>query len=151
MVDQVDFYILGATENTGKLKFACRVIQKAFSQNLKVYVKSADQSLATHVDTLLWTFSQGSFIPHTVVDSAIRDWSDYPVQLGYVEQIPEHGSFPIADVIINLCQQSQGISGEYPRVVEFVCNNPEDKQLGRERFRFYRDQGVEPSTHQINA
>jgi DNA polymerase-3 subunit chi len=36
-------------------------------------------------------------------------------------------------------------------VAELVGGTDASRQAGRERFRFYRDQGIEPETHNLGA
>ena len=37
----------------------------------------------------------------------------------------------------------------FSRVIEIIENNPEARAAGRLRFKAYREQGIEPVTHQV--
>ena len=143
MTEQVDFYILEDADPHAKLRAACRIIQKAFSQGLKVYAQTAGPAQSEALDRLLWTFSQGSFIPHAIADPEPRPWPDYPVQLGAGP--PPAG----AEVLINMADGDPGQPRPCRRIIELVGAAAPDKAAGRQRFRAYREQGLEPNTHRL--
>ena len=62
---KVDFYLLGAGHNSHAL-FACRLAEKVWRLGHRVYLLAADPPAANELDDLLWTFSQGSFVPHAL-------------------------------------------------------------------------------------
>jgi DNA polymerase-3 subunit chi len=37
----------------------------------------------------------------------------------------------------------------YARIAEVVDADDQRRRLGRDRFRFYRERGIEPQTHEI--
>ena len=142
MTEQVDFYILGDPDQTGKLRVACQIAQKAFSRGLNVYLQTDSETQSDELDRLLWTFSQGSFIPHTIAARDQTTWEDYPVQLG-----SDTDGLESVDVLINL---ESGVPDRYQRfsrIVELVGANADEKSAGRQRFRYYREQGLKPNTH----
>jgi len=142
MTEQVDFYILGDQDQTGKLRVACQIAQKAFSRGLNVYLQTDGEAQSDELDRLLWTFSQGSFIPHTISARDQTSWDDYPVQLGLGTD-----GLEAVDVLINL---ESGVPDRYQRfsrIVELVGADADEKSAGRQRFRYYREQGLEPNTH----
>ena len=67
---QVDFYILESDSEDARLRLACRIVDKATQQDQHVFINSSSDSEAQKLDELLWTFSQGSFIPHKIVRQA---------------------------------------------------------------------------------
>lgn len=143
MVEQVDFYVLENMGLADRSRYACRIAQKAYLSGLKVFVNTAPGQ-NTEIDELLWTFSQGSFVPHTLAERASGNWQDFPVQVGTGPEGHEG-----ADLLINLERDVPRQYAAFPRVADMVTNDPEDKAAGRERFRFYREQGIEPVTHKI--
>ncbi len=56
-----------------------------------------------------------------------------------------------ADVLVNLGQDVPSWFSRYARVAELVSGDEAARQAGRDRFRFYRDRGIEPETHQLGA
>jgi DNA polymerase-3 subunit chi len=72
---KIDFYLL-ADDGKDKPGFACRLTQKAFKQGCQIYIYSDDQALVNRMDNLLWTFQQGSFLPHRVNVDESQDCHD---------------------------------------------------------------------------
>jgi DNA polymerase-3 subunit chi len=139
---QIDFYVLQEQSPGGRFKLACRIVEKAYRLGHRVYVRTGNSDDTNVLDDLLWTFSQNSFVPHQL--STESGSLDSPVVIG------EHA--PAAedtDVVISVADDPVSDFTAYPRIVEIVgCENAE-KASGRNRFRYYREHGVEPNTHRI--
>ncbi len=150
---QVDFYILTTNSSDSWLRLACRITEKAMQRKMQVYLHAAGESDARTLDELLWTFSQGSFIPHRVVDTTHKPPFDEPVLIG------QHGPAATSDsefqaegnwdLLINLAPVVPEFFSRYDRVAEVVDNEPARRKEGRDRFRFYRDRGYELKTHHV--
>jgi DNA polymerase-3 subunit chi len=147
MTQQVDFFILGKLDSTAKFKYACRVTQKAFLRGHKVYLHTESQEQNSELDMLLWTFSQGSFIPHKIVDKATVSWQHYPVQLGDTLDHVGNGGDIEVDLMISLTSDPPRSHARFNRIIDLVTDFPDQKAAGRRRFRYYREQGIEPNTH----
>ena len=141
---RVDFYILQAGDESARSMFACRIARKAFDQGSRIYLRVQDEGRCAQLDSQLWTFAQNSFVPHCVQNGSEVDWNDYPVQIGLADQ-PQGP----ADVLINLSDAVEPGFLEWDRVVEVVSADANGKARGRERFKSYREQGIEPQTHQM--
>ena len=146
---QVNFHILENEDQSGKLRYVCRLVREVWGQGMKVSIHTSNSDQSSQLDAMLWTFSQGSFIPHAIVGLERPDWDDYPVQLS--ENIGQglHAG-ETADALINLRQQPCPQPDQYARIDEVVCSDPVDKQAARDRFRDYRSQGLEPDTRRIS-
>ena len=88
---RVDFYILAAADSAARLRFACRLAEKAYHLKHRVHLHTASAAAAADVDDLLWTFRQGSFVPHEVVRPGQASQSPY--SLGS-RMMGMRGSFP---------------------------------------------------------
>ena len=99
--------------------------------------------MARELDELLWTFRQGSFVPHALLLSGTQE-SAVPVTIGHEDQPDTSGDF-----LINLGDEIPAFFDQYERVAEIVDATPDSRRSGRERFSFYRDNGFEPNTHNI--
>lgn len=144
MMEQVDFYILGSADPMDKLRFACRVSQKAYNQGLTVHLQTETSQQSTRLDALLWTFSQCSFVPHAMAGGTAVDWDNFPVQIGNaLDDNPE------ADVLISLVERVPETRSRCQRIVDLVAASPPEKAAGRKRFRYYLEQGIKPDTHHI--
>jgi DNA polymerase-3 subunit chi len=152
-VTQVDFYILATDSNDSWLRLACRITEKALQKKLQVYLHSENEADATRLDGLLWTFSQGSFIPHRLVGNDSEAPFEEPVLIGHTDlaaQMP--ADTPVTqrwDLMINLTTQVPEFFSRYDRVAEVIDANTVRRENGRKRFRFYRDRGYELNTHNI--
>ena len=150
---QVDFYILATNSDDSWLRLACRITEKARQRDLQVYLYSENRTDATRLDGLLWTFSQGSFIPHRVVEEDSAPPFEEPVLIGCGDlptRVPTTNSEQRSwDLMINLTAEVPDFFSRYDRVVEVIDANPARRETGRERFRFYRDRGYELNTHKV--
>jgi DNA polymerase III subunit chi len=140
---RVDFYVSETAGVETRLRLACRVAEKAYLAKQTVIVWFDDAALLPKFDELLWTFGDGSFVPHDVV-SADGAPAAAPVAL-------TTGPLPAghADVLINLGQTVPPSFGQFARVAEFIDARPEVRAAGRERFKAYRGQSIEPQTHTV--
>lgn len=142
---QIDFYILPNDSIDARLHLACRIADKALQQNQHVFINADSPAESARLDELLWTFSQGSFIPHRVIDTNAAEPFAEPVLIGC-------GVSPVGDdwqILINLSGTVPEFFSRYQRVAELVDGNERRRTEGRERFRFYRDRGYELNTHQM--
>jgi DNA polymerase-3 subunit chi len=144
-VTQVDFYILDSDSDDARLQLTCKIVEKATQLDHHVFVHSASDAEAAALDELLWTFSQGSFIPHRVVRTPLEGAPPEPVLIG-VNQTPGAGRW---DVLINLAAEVPEFFSRYERVAEVVDADAVRRAQSRERYRFYRDRGYKLNTHQV--
>jgi DNA polymerase-3 subunit chi len=144
-VTQVDFYILDSDSDDARLRLACKIVDKATQLDNHVFINATSEDEAKQLDELLWTFSQGSFIPHRVVRDEIAQAPREPVLIG-VNRPPAPGRW---DVMINLAADVPDFFSRYERVAEVVDANATRREQSRERYRFYRDRGYKLNTHQV--
>ena len=143
---QIDFYLLAKTQVADKHHYACRIARIAHSKGMTVFMQTADAAHSELLDRLLWTFAQDSFVPHAVCANGEHDSARYPVQIGHAGAPPD-----CAGLLIPLAREAApGDDCEkFQRIAEVVLNEDADKAAGRARFRFYRERGFEPRTHNI--
>ncbi|HXQ31792.1 MAG TPA: DNA polymerase III subunit chi [Steroidobacteraceae bacterium] len=145
MPPRIDFYVLEGTEDRARLVYACRVIEKAFLQNLTVCASLASPAEAESFDTLLWTFADRSFVPHGLARDAQRIAAPAPgtpVWVGCLAPVA-------ADLLVNLSPDVPDFYAGYARVAEFVDREPGRRDAGRRRFAVYRERGHTPETHKV--
>jgi len=138
---RIDFYLLKEHVPDGKLKAACRLSKKVVAQDLTAFIRAGDGEEAKRLDDLLWTFDQGSFIPHRLEGD---DGEPAPVTIG--QEAPAGGN---PEVLINLGAEPPGHYRAYGRVAEIVDALDADKQRGRKRYKLYKDDGCRIETHHI--
>jgi DNA polymerase-3 subunit chi len=144
-VTQVDFYISDSDFGDARLRLACKIADEATDLGKQVFIHSTSGDEARQLDELLWTFSQGSFIPHRIVHGELDHPPLEPVLIG-VNQTPSPGRW---DVLINLAPEVPEFFSRYERVAEVVDANAARREQSRERYRFYRDRGYPLNTLKV--
>ena len=67
---RVDFYVTADAGEQARLRLACRIAEKAYFAKQKVVVLCDDAEGLRRFDELLWTFGEGTFVPHDTVAAA---------------------------------------------------------------------------------
>ncbi len=138
---EVVFYVL-PTETPGpRLEFACKLIEKIFRGGQHCFALVDDAQQAAALDTLLWTFRAGSFVPHQIYQGVLP-LLPQTILIGY-GGIPEGRR----NIIINLSLGLPPHDAGAERIVEIIDNSAGSKQAGRERYRYYQQLGVDVVTH----
>jgi len=144
---QIDFYLLAKTQPADRHHYACRLAAHAHRQGMTVFIQTEDPAHSALLDAMLWTFAQDSFVPHAVCAHDAHDAHDvvrYPVQLGPAAAPPE-----CTGLLIALAHEPAADYARFQRIAEVVPGDDPGKAAARERFRFYRAQGIEPRAHHI--
>lgn len=127
--------------------YACRLLRKALRQGARLAVTGSAATLA-ELDRALWTFEADEFLPHVQLrddrPSAAR--SRAPVWL--VEDARQGVPMP---VLVNLGVPVTASFESYPRVIEIVSNDEDDRSAGRQRWRDYQAKGCNPVKHEVSA
>ena len=138
---RIDFYVLSQSGVQARHGFACRLAEKAWRLDNTVHIQTASREDAERLDDLLWTFRDGSFVPHHVVG---RDDLDSPITIGSGAD-----AAPNADLLINLCDEIPAGADAFPRIAELVTSDEECRLQSRRRFAEYRDRGHTIDTHNV--
>ena len=140
---RIDFYILSQSGEQARQLFACRLAEKAYKLEHTVHIHAADEAAASRVDELLWTFRDGSFVPHNLLRAGDTSPAA-PVTVGCDARYT--GS---RDLLINLDETIPACAGAFPRIAELVTSDEDSKRKSRRRFVTYRDAGHELETHNV--
>jgi DNA polymerase III subunit chi len=142
---RVDFYVLQEASSTGRLKLACRLAEKAYLAAQVALVWHTDPHELKELDELLWTFMDGSFVPHEML-TAGASVQESPVLLSA-------GAPPTqaVDIIINLAPEVPACLGQTRRVPEIIDGDDGRRRAGRARFKAYRDLGIQPASHNVHG
>ena len=143
MMARVDFYLLGTAGESSRRLFACRLAEKAYRLQHTVHIQAMNRHHAEQLDELLWTFRDGSFVPHEIV-GARSDAAVAPVTIGVgvVDVRP-------GDLLINLTDDVPERPNSFPRIAEIVTSDEDCRQKSRKRFADYRSQGHTLQTHEL--
>ncbi|HKK02764.1 MAG TPA: DNA polymerase III subunit chi [Gammaproteobacteria bacterium] len=145
---RVDFYVLDDGAEQARERFACRLAEKAWRLKHSIYLHARSLPDAQRLDTLLWTFSDRSFLPHVLAtpELAPEMAAATPIRVGTGEE----PAFD-AELLVNLDSVVPLFFSRFERVAEIVGGDDEDRAAARERFRFYRDRGYALETHKIGG
>ena len=140
---RVDFYILAQPDERSRQVLACKLAEKAWRLDNTVYIHTQDPAAAERLDDLLWTFRDGSFVPHGLVG---RDdgTEASPIMVGCAP-----AAVPTRDLLINLGDDIPPFAEAFARVAELVTSDENSRSLSRQRYAAYRDQGHELNTHKL--
>ena len=141
---RIDFYLLDDPAPNGVALLACRLAEKAFLLGHSIYIQAESEQQAQALDNLLWTFKQGSFLPHARHPGA--DGEGTRILIGYNAD-PQTDS----QVLINLSAEIPAFYPRFERVAELVGPGDAARQQARQRFRAYRDGGCELNTHNLTG
>ncbi len=141
MMPRVDFYIARDPSPQAAVRTACRLAEKAFQAGMRIHIQTQHSMDIDQLDAMLWTFRDRSFIPHEQFRDDLE--IDCPVTIG-ADMGPDS-----AEMLINLSQRQTEKFEQFQRIAEVIENQPEYVNAGRERYRFYREQGLEPQHHEV--
>ncbi len=139
---RIDFYILPSSDPHARRVMACRLVEKAYRQGHSLYLKTDSEEETCLFDDLLWTFRQGSFVPHEPAGSPDRE---APVIIGH--ELPPADR---RDVLINMGVDTPPGFEAFERVAELVDQQESIKLAGRLRYRQYQSDGYEIQTHPLD-
>ncbi|MCP3869128.1 MAG: DNA polymerase III subunit chi [Gammaproteobacteria bacterium] len=140
---RIDFYVLGEGASGNRFNLSCRLVEKAWSNGRRVYLHTNSVSESRHLDGLLWTYREGSFLPHGLMGDA--DPRLNPILIGHSGDAgDEH------DVLINLANRVPEFFSRFERLIEPLDSDSQVRMAGRDRYRFYRDRGYPLNSHDIS-
>jgi len=143
---RVDFYVLASADPAARLRFACRLVEKAWLREHRVRVQLDAGGDGAAFDDLLWTFADRSFVPHErLAASGGPPGEAAPV---VIAEGDDKGAGD-RDMLVNLAGSVPAGYLGYARIAEVVDADDQRRKSGRDRFRFYREQGIEPQTHEM--
>ena len=140
---RVDFYVLAQADERARHLLACKLAEKAWRLENTVYIHAKDRGDAERLDQLLWTFRDGSFVPH-----GLAGRNDGTENSAIMVGAGTEG-VGTRDLLINLCDEIPPFIEGFPRVAELVTSDETCRKSSRQRYATYRDQGHELNTHKI--
>ena len=135
---RVDFYFNAAD----KLDVARKLAGKVYQSGQQALLYTADERLAHELDAAIWSHDKLSFLPHVRCGHALAKAT--PLLIG-----TDAEALASPDVLINLDAVTPPGFSRFERLLEVVSQDPEDRRLARERYRYYKDRGYELKTHDL--
>lgn len=149
---RIDFYSLEEGSRGDRFLLTCRLVERIYRSlqpggNIEsqspppIYIRLADPNQAEHLNDLLWTFDDQSFLPHGRIGQTDPELT--PILIGE-EPLPGHDQ-----ILINLEPSVPPSFARFERLCEPLDPDPAITAAGRERYRYYRDRGYPLHYHQI--
>lgn len=145
---RIDFYIIEEGSEQATETFICRLTEKALAQNNAIYIHTMDEQHAAKYDELLWTFAEGSFVPHKLIQNESDQAITNEVLIGHSTSAKIPTTYH--DVLINLNHETPSFFSQFERVAEIITDDETSRSKGRERYQFYRDRGYALETHKLS-
>ena len=133
---KIDFYLVKGDE----LLFACKLISLIYRKGHKIHVQTPSIEYAKSLDEKLWSFSEDSFIPHSLKE----DQLNAPIRICTETDAPEH-----KDVFVNLSGSTPVFFSRFDRVAEVVPEKESDRSAARKAYSFYKERGYEVDYHEM--
>jgi DNA polymerase-3 subunit chi len=156
---RVDFYVMEGTAAAARLKVACRLAEKAYLAGQRALIWHTDRAELESLDELLWTFADGSFVPHDwLTSNGLPGHSDSLQRVAQIAatSLPapvllSAGAPPAAalDFVVNLASEPPPFLHLTRRIAEIIDGDEGRRRAGRARFKAYRELGVEPITTRL--
>lgn len=137
---QVDFYVL-KTPSLDARKLACRLAMMAWERGHHITLITDTDALARDMDKLLWELPADRFLPHG--PALEPEGKAAPVVITTMSGVDT------GDVMINLSLQAVPEPTRFNRLLEIVSQQEDQLLASREKYRHYKDQGINPMTHEI--
>ncbi|MGH8507137.1 MAG: DNA polymerase III subunit chi [Gammaproteobacteria bacterium] len=138
---RVDFYLLEERDGRTRGQVVCTLVGKAFASGRRVCILAGSAEQAGHIDDLLWTYKDISFLPHERWDEDPDP--ETPILIGW------QGECPPAEIVVNMSGTAP--SGPFERLIEVVDHDPAQREEARVRYRTYREAGYTLETHRLRA
>lgn len=140
------FYVLKTSQPRDRNTIACKIAEKAYKQGKQVFVLAESEQQTREIDNLLWSFRQGSFVPHLIADDNKQQADD---QLPNTVLIGTNTIACQAAVLINLTRWLPDDPQVFERIVEIIDQDAQIKQAGRKHYKKYQSLNIEIKTHNL--
>jgi DNA polymerase III subunit chi len=139
---RIDFYSLEVGSRGDRFLLTCRLVERIHNSGPhRIHIRATDPSQAEHLDRLLWTYDDQSFLPHGRMGQTDPELT--PILIGD-EPLAGHNQ-----VLINLAPEVPPWFARFERLCEPLDQEAACRDAGRERFRYYRDRGYDLHHHKI--
>ncbi|RUM91205.1 MAG: DNA polymerase III subunit chi [Thiomicrospira sp.] len=135
----VIFYVLGTNTAQQREAFIAKLVNKIHREKRLCDIRFASEEEMTRFDLSLWQYQPEAFIPHSVKQTV-----QAPIQL-WLDQV----ATPCQDVLLNVHPDFPQNFQLYNRTIEVLDQTEHLIQMGRERWKAYKKEGLEPTVHKI--
>ena len=135
---RIDFYQISQSNLTAE-GLVCKLCHKAYHHRQNVLLLTNSQQQTDHLDLLLWTHNDESFLPHDQVE---QDGLLTPILISH--QADPRGE---RQLLINLTDEVPLFFAQFERVIELVTE--QNKSVARSHYSYYKDRGYELNHHTL--
>ena len=133
---RADFYLIAKPRFLEKpLLLVCELARKANDSGQPLLIYTASAAQAEVLDELLWEFDPDAYIPHQIAGTD-EDDDITPVLI-----VPPEMQPPMRPLVLNL--RNEPVPGDFARVLEVVPADERARGPLRERWKHYKDRGLE--------
>jgi len=138
---RVDFYIHDSLSQLAQNVLMCRITEKAWKKNHKIFVRCLNEKSVKEMDDLMWSFSAESFVPH----ECQSENHTAPIIIG--DKLSEAIK---SDLLVNLGEDVPTTVSKFQRVVEPTGYDECSRNSARVKYKYYQDRGFPIFTHKIS-
>ncbi len=147
---RVDFYVLKEDSRSERFGLSCRLVERIYKsvpsgeRPPRVLIYCPDEQQARHLDRLLWSFREDSFLPHGLVGETDAELTPILISTDGQPETEEQ-------VLINLSSSAEAppFFSRFERLCEPLDHDPKIRQAGRKRYLYYRGCGHPLEHHQV--
>ncbi|MFT5139452.1 MAG: DNA polymerase-3 subunit chi [Lysobacterales bacterium] len=143
---QVDFYVL-SSPGLDATQMACRLALMSWQRGHRTMVVAESAERAVEIDSMMWKSPPDRFLPHELASNANSESA--PVLIILFDDLST-GSQSENLVVINLCQTPIPDPARFSRLLEIVPQQDDARKASRTKFKYYREQGITPGSHEIS-
>ena len=132
------FYILNEHDDINLS--VCKIIKKYYNDGHKILVISDNHEIIDEINTLLWTFEQLTFIPH----STNTEFDSTTPILLYKNNF-KNDSIIKKDynVILNIDMKLDSNENDHEIIIEIVGHDENKKNISREKYLYYKKNNLD--------
>lgn len=112
------------------------LIGKAAAKKKRLLVYAPDAAVAEALDRCLWMIPPTGFIPHVHVDSPLAS-ETLVLIAGKLDKVGDE------ERLLNLSDEVPADCSRFSSLIEVVGQRDDERLLGRQRARMYKDRGYE--------
>ena len=131
-----------------RLPYVCRLLRKVQQSGAQIGV-CGPQALLDRLDAALWRFEPTEFVPHLLFKTGGLPGGALGASPVLLTEAP--ADLPHRALLLNLGQTVPEGFDSFQRVLEVVSTEAEQAELGRQRFKRYKDSGHDMVHHKVSA
>lgn len=133
---KISFYLFEKSPER-QVESACRLCRKILRNAAKIWLHCPDPDMQQQLDEYLWCFDPSSFLAHGI------DQIDAPICIS--PKLPESSEW----IVFNFNSQALEQVTQFSHIIEIIENDESAKQVGREKYKAYRQMGTQPQTYKL--